>query len=321
MKHSISIDVIIPIYKVENYLSQCVDSVLNQTYQAINIILVDDGSPDKCPEICDEYALKHNNIRVLHKENGGLSDARNQGMKLSKSELIMFLDSDDWLEEKAIEEMVHYIEMYDADIVCTESILEFDNGVSKRNKSFFSVLNSEQATKAVLNRRINVSAWGKLYKRYLFEGIEYPKHCLHEDIPVIFPLLLKANKIVVMDESLHHYRQQYGSISRNAFKPQNHSLFEFIKEVSYVVKVYPNLKEDYEGFYLYFLKSLLVLFGDNNTKVAYKSYYDLYVSALKKEWKNILFNRTLSVKDKMSIPLLLTPLYGNVKQIYRLLRI
>lgn len=321
MKRNNSIDVIIPIYKVEDYLRQCVDSVLNQTYQAINIILVDDGSPDKCPEICDEYALMYDNIRVLHKENGGLSDARNQGMRLGSSDLIMFLDSDDWLEEKAIEEMVQYIEMNNADIVCTESILEYDNGVSRRNKSNFSVLNSEQATKSVLNRRINVSAWGKLYRRSLFEGIEYPKHCLHEDIPVIFPLLMKANKIVVMDEPLHHYRQQYGSISRNSFKPQNHSLYEFIKEASYVAQVYPNLKEDYEGFYLYFLKSLLVLFNSYDTKVTYKSYYDLYVSALKKEWRKVLFNRTLSVKDKMSIPLLLTPLYGHVKQIYSLFRI
>lgn len=315
------LDIVIPIYNIEVYLRQCIDSVINQTYKAINIILVDDGSPDKCPEICDEYAKNFNNVFVVHKLNGGLSDARNAGMKECNSPYIMFLDSDDWLEPNTIEKMMVFLHKYDADIVCTESILEFDNGVSKRNKSFFSLLNSEQATKAVLNRRINVSAWGKLYKRTLFEGIEYPKHCLHEDIPVIFPLLLKANKIVVMDEPLHHYRQQYGSISRNAFKPQNHSLYEFIKEASYVVEIYPNLKEDYKGFYLYCLKSLLVLFDDNNTKVAYKSYYDLYVSALKKEWKNILFNRTLSVKDKMSIPLLLTPLYGNVKQIYRLFRI
>lgn len=321
MKNSRYIDIIIPIYNVENYLRQCVDSVLNQTYQAINIILVDDGSTDKCPETCDEYALKHNNIRVLHKENGGLSDARNQGMKLSKSELIMFLDSDDWLEEKAIEEMVNYIEMYDADIVCTESILEFDNGVWKKNNSFFGVLNSIQATKAILNRRINVSAWGKLYKRSLFEGIEYPKQCLHEDIPVIFPVLMKANKIVIMDVPLHHYRQQYGSISRNSFKPQNHALYKFIKEVSFVVQVYPSLREDYDGFYLYYLKSLLVLFNSNDIKVTYKSYYELYVSELKKDWKKIFLNRTLSLKDKLSIPLLLTPLYENVKQLYRRFRV
>ena len=321
MKNSRYIDIIIPIYNVENYLRQCVDSVINQTYKRINVILVDDGSPDNSPKICDEYAIKYNNVKVLHKENGGLSDARNQGMRLCKSELIMFLDSDDWLEENAIEEMIHSMDIYDADVVCTESILEFDNGVGKKNNSFFGVLNSIQATKAVLNRRINVSAWGKLYKRSLFEGIEYPKHCLHEDIPVIFPLLMKANKIVIMDVPLHHYRQQYGSISRNSFKPQNHALYKFIKEVSFVVQVYPSLREDYEGFYLYYLKSLLVLFNSNDTKVTYKSYYDLYVSELKKDWKKIFLNRTLSLKDKLSIPLLLTPLYENVKQLYRRFRV
>lgn len=315
------IDIVIPIYNVEAYLRQCIESVINQTYKAINIILVDDGSPDKCPEICDEYSKNYNNVVVVHKLNGGLSDARNAGMKACNSKFIMFLDSDDWLEPNTMETMMELLHENDADIVCTESILEFDNGVSKRNKSFFSVLNSEQATKAVLNRRINVSACGKLYKRCLFEGIEYPKQCLHEDIPVIFPLLMKAKKLVMMDVPLYHYRQQYGSISRNSFKPQNHSLYKFIKDASFVVQVYPNLQKDYEGFCFYFLKSLLVLFNSNDTKVTFKSYYDLYVSELRKDWKKILLNRTLSLKDKLSIPLLLTSYYENIKQIYRMLRV
>lgn len=316
MKNSY-IDIVIPIYKVEAYLHQCVDSVINQTYKSINIILVDDGSPDSCPQICDVYASKYKNISVIHKSNGGLSDARNAGFRACTSEFIMFLDSDDWLEPNAIEKMMELFVEYDADIVCTHSMLEFEKKtICHDSTKDVETYNQRDAIKQVLNRKINVSAWGKIYKRSLFKGIEYPKGKLHEDIPVIFQILLKTGKVVVTKEAFHHYRQQNGSISRSSFKEANHDLYLFVKDARFILKIYPDLKNDYEGFYYYSLKSLLVLFNSNKIKEEYHDYYKLYSRELLHNYISIIKNDSICLIDKISILLLMTPFYPFVKSMY-----
>lgn len=112
------ISVIVPIYNVEKYLVRCVDSIVNQTYKNLEIILVDDGSPDRCPQMCDDYAEKDSRIKVVHKKNGGLSDARNAGMAVATGEYISFIDSDDWIETSMFELLLNNIFQYDCEISC-----------------------------------------------------------------------------------------------------------------------------------------------------------------------------------------------------------
>ncbi|QFF99864.1 glycosyltransferase family 2 protein [Psychrobacillus glaciei] len=121
IKKQIDVSVIVPVYKVEDYLNRCVDSLVNQTYENMEIILIEDGSPDNCGIICDEYSLKYQRISVIHKENGGLSDARNHGIDAAKGEYILFVDSDDFIELDAIEKMILYAKEHRLDIVCGDT--------------------------------------------------------------------------------------------------------------------------------------------------------------------------------------------------------
>lgn len=310
-----SIDIIIPVYNVQHYLRQCVDSVLFQTYPKINVILVDDGSPDSCGLICDDYGEKFSNVKVLHKSNGGLSDARNKGLEIASSDYIMFLDSDDWIESTMVENMIDFIVSENLDFVACSSVLEFDNKTVAPSVSTNLILNQEDATKMVLNRKMNVSAWGKIYKRKLFKNTRYPYGCLHEDIPVIFEIISQSYRIGYIGTPYHHYRQQGGSISRSKYSKKNYDLYRFVREAASIVKKYPQLKKDYEGFYFFFIKSLLVLFADNDTKKRYRRDFWFYKTLLKRGAIKMLLNPTLSLKDKLSVPFLFSPWYNTIKNL------
>lgn len=312
------VDVIVPIYNVERFLPQCVESLLKQTYEDVNIILVDDGSPDNCGKICEEYASQYDNVTVLHKENGGLSDARNVGIARSNSELIMFLDSDDWVEHDMIERMVSIMTNADTDIVVCQSVLEFPTQTVylKDYTDKVQIVSNTDVIKLVLEKKINVSAWGKLYRRKLFEGIQYPVGCLHEDIPVIFKLLVHSQKkIAIMDSPLHHYRQQNASITHCNYTKRNYKFYEFVNDAKWVVDKYPYMKKSYEGFYYRVVKSLIVMF-DKTSKQKYYEDYHFFKKTLTKNIVAILTNKTMSLKDRLAILLVLTPIYNNIKQLY-----
>ena len=132
MKNERLISVIVPVYKVENYLNQCLESIVKQTYSNLEILLVDDGSPDRCPEICDEWARREKRVRAIHKQNGGLSDARNAGLALAQGELVMFVDSDDWIAPEMAEKMLEAMEREEADMVICQYIKALPDGKTKR---------------------------------------------------------------------------------------------------------------------------------------------------------------------------------------------
>ena len=220
------ISIIVPIYNVEMYIKRCIDSIINQSYQNLEIILVDDGSPDKCGAICDEYAAKDNRVKVIHKQNGGLADARNVGIGISTGEYVMFVDSDDWLETEACEKAINMASKFKADIVVFEMTLVYDNGKKiKRNKGIISVSPSRaECMKALLYKipesGIFNNVCNKMFVRSLFDGIFFPTNKVAEDHGVIYRLIHKANKICVIDECLYNYYQRNGSISHNEFYPK-----------------------------------------------------------------------------------------------------
>ena len=211
------VSIIVPIYKVEPYLRRCLDSIVNQTYTNLEIILVDDGSPDNSPQICDEYATKDNRIVVIHKENGGLSDARNAGLDICKGEYISFVDSDDWIANTYIELLLKAAietntEIAIGNFIKTEQSyrLNIDN-IKNPNYVF---LNSTSAIKKLWSndKIIYVTAWGKLIKKTIFTDIRFPKSFIYEDEYTSYKLLYRANKILFLDIPLYCYFQRKDSI-------------------------------------------------------------------------------------------------------------
>lgn len=232
------ISVIIPIYKVEDYIRRCVDSVLTQTYGNLEIILVDDGSPDKCGEICDEYAAKDKRVVSIHKKNGGLSDARNAGMEVCKGEYITFLDSDDWVVPDYIERLYRLLKDTGSDISACSFIKTSDEGAepdsSPEEVRVFS--NIEALDKMESNTDIQlyiqlVVAWGKLYKRSLFEGVTYPVGKLHEDEFTTYKVIYRAQRIAITSAQLLYYWQREDSIMGAGFNVRgNLDATEALKE-------------------------------------------------------------------------------------------
>ena len=239
------ISIVLPIYNVENYIEKCMESVLNQTYKNIEIILVDDGSPDNCPIICDQYVKEDNRVKVVHKENGGLSDARNAGIKVANGDYITFIDSDDYVDKDYVEFLYNTIEETDADIAIGGHRVIYDSGkIIEKETHENSVLEPKKVLERILyDDGIDLSAWGKLYKRYLFNDIKFPKGRLFEDSATTYMLVDKANKIAINSISKYNYIIRKNSISNAKFSPKKMDLITSTREMSeYVKNKYPDLK-------------------------------------------------------------------------------
>lgn len=231
------ISVIIPVYNVEKYLCQCIESVLNQTYENIEIILVDDGSVDCSPQICEEYALKDNRIVVIHKKNGGLSSARNAGIKICKGNYLCFVDSDDYIHQQMIEKLYYALKKTEADLVICGFKYVYDEEFQGQKKQICSkinneVINSKEAMKRlfIINGWQYVVAWNKLYKTQTFENLFFKEGYIHEDEIIIHKIFEKNKKIVLISDVLYNYRQRDGSIMKTKYNIQRLDLFKAFED-------------------------------------------------------------------------------------------
>ena len=207
------ISIIVPIYKVEPYLRKCLDSIVNQTYQNLEIILIDDGSPDRCGEICDEYAAKDGRITVIHKTNGGLSSARNAGLDAATGEYIGFVDSDDWIEMDMYEYLLSNVLSKNADICICGRYEEYENKFFIKRYLGEELLNKEDAVCALLkNDLIQNFVWDKLWRRKLFDNICFPVGRTYEDLAIVHRLFERAEVILCLPEAKYHYLQRPDSI-------------------------------------------------------------------------------------------------------------
>ncbi|WP_391116738.1 glycosyltransferase family 2 protein [Psychrobacillus sp. L3] len=236
------ITVIVPIYKVEAYLHRCVDSILNQTYKNLEILLIDDGSPDKCGEICDEYAKLDERIKVIHKKNGGLSDARNAGIEIAKGEYISFIDSDDWIHVEYIEKLYQLLRKTDSDISVCDFIRTSTEDIQGENsKEIIYEYSNVEALGQFLDKFYvqMVIACGKLYKRKLFEEIRFPVGRIHEDEFTTYKLIYKAEKIVLTTDQLLYYWQRKDSIMGVGFNIKNrlHAIDAYKERAEFFEKV------------------------------------------------------------------------------------
>ena len=210
------ISVIIPCYKVEQYLPKCVDSIIQQTYRNLEIWLVDDGSPDNCGNICDDYAIKDSRIRVIHKQNGGLSDARNVAIDQATGEWITFVDSDDYVENDYIETLYKLVEKYDCE-VSVALFSSFKEGLAPKESNL--IVNDEKmeplyaVEQMFYQEKFDNSAWAKLYHRRLFDsGIRYPKGLIYEDLATTYLLMLGSNGVAYTNKVIYYYLLRESSI-------------------------------------------------------------------------------------------------------------
>lgn len=242
------ISVIVPIYNVEKYIHKCVKTIREQTYTNLEIFLVDDGSPDNCGEICDEYAKQDDRITVIHKKNGGLSDARNAAIDVMTGKYVTFVDSDDYLEPTMIEKLYNALCNANADMaICNYNYVTEDGKFvnTHKNDGQVMVFNQKEALYELLDsKKYSNSAWGKLYRADHFSDVRYPFGKIFEDVPTTYKLFLKSEKIVYVQETLYNYLFNGKSISKQSFKPQRMDAVTFAEDmVSAVLKVHPELKK------------------------------------------------------------------------------
>lgn len=241
------ISVVVPIYNVENYLERCIKSIVNQTYKNLEIILVDDGSPDRCPDICDEWGKQDSRIKVIHKKNGGLSDARNAGLKLAKGELISFIDSDDWINLRFFEVLYKVMIQENSDIVqCNYRALEKqidEEGFDSDLLNISSFTNEEALSMLIDNDRLRQVVWNKLYKKEVID-LEFKKGYINEDEFWTYRIFSNASVISYVDVVLYYYFQRSGSIiNENYSLKRLHGLEALIERSEFIEKEYPRLKE------------------------------------------------------------------------------
>lgn len=214
--------VIVPVYKVEAYLEKCVDSILEQTYSKLELILVDDGSPDKCPKLCDEYKKKDSRVKVIHKENGGQGSARNMGIDIAQGDYIAFVDSDDYIEPNMYEIMIEALERTGSDMsFCgffSHSGLRIAESSSFKEEHVWE--NPEELLKALFNGEAIGNPWNKVCKRELYDDIRFPEGVAREDIYIMHTLYGKCNRAVHTGKCLYNYIIREGSSEHQDFSPK-----------------------------------------------------------------------------------------------------
>ena len=239
----VKVSIIIPVYNVEPYLKQCLDSVYFQQSQAFEIILVDDGSTDNSGKICDLYAETHSNTSVIHQENGGLSDARNTGIRIAQGEYIYFIDSDDWLAPNAITTLLDFAINNNCDIVQGGFFYTYNNRLTYNNEPETSlVLNREQAMEALVkNNFVKNFAWGKLFKASIIKSTPFKKGVFFEDSYWKHLVINQISTYGIISTPLYYYRQRDNSIS-GQLSPKNIDLLKGYEErILFISDNYPNL--------------------------------------------------------------------------------
>ena len=245
------VSIVVPIYKVEKYLKRCVKSILNQSYSHLEVILVDDGSPDKCGEIAEHFAHKDQRVRVFHKKNGGLSDARNYGMHYVTGDYVLFVDSDDWLDSNIIEEMVKASDDFQADVVQTgfyyaydDDDLLFDNRYHSQDDEPVVLENPKLMSELVMNKRVKNFAWGKLYKTELIKDLPFEKGVLFEDVFWAHHVMNRVQTYVMLHQPMYYYYQRNDSIVAS-YSPKNLDILSGLKaRHQFIENFYENLVDE-----------------------------------------------------------------------------
>lgn len=279
------ISVIIPVYNVELYVEQCIRSLLQQSYSNIEIILVDDGSTDSSGEICDNWKYKDDRIHVIHKTNGGLSDARNYGIKVAQGQFLMFVDSDDWVDSDFCKKAAELIQNCDIAVFGYYLYDDVTGFVDTKKFRISGQLDNFHSMEALVSGEISDYAWNKIYRAQLFSNVRYPVGMVWEDIGTTYRLFANAKNINFGNDVLYYYRQRSGSIS---YDPPAHASVDIFE---HMYKQHIFCKEHYSDLVKYTQKRIVL----HGLICFMKNYQILNAIPRYTEIKKILLNSSLSV--------------------------
>lgn len=229
------VSIVVPVYGVEKYLENCVKSILRQTYKKLEIILIDDGSPDKCGEMCDAYAARDNRVQVIHKENGGLSDARNVGIKKATGEYVTCIDSDDYVSADYVEHLIRLTKTHNADIsICGLKKTDISNEKTDE-RDFTEVVEILTPYEALIEmlyaKKFSTSVCGRLFKRSILQGIEFPLNKYSEDMFTMYKIILNANKVVFSNKMGYFYYCRPESIMTESFQKKHLDVVDALHQI------------------------------------------------------------------------------------------
>jgi glycosyltransferase involved in cell wall biosynthesis len=313
MMNEIDVSIIVPIYNVETYLRQCLDSLINQTLKGIELICVNDGSTDNSLAIIQEYAQRDNRVVILSKDNGGLSSARNAGMKIAKGKYIGFVDSDDWVDFNMFEKLYNKGILKDADMVmcAVNCVNEMTQEIENTDTYFQLSCFTEKFNDIVFNHRdtknflfdISVTAWNKIYRRELIEkyNIIFPEGLIFEDNPFFYETYFKAENVIIVRESLYYYRMNR---KNSIIKKTNKKFFDVVKIMDIIEETLINqcLFEDYKNDFLkYKIDTILYRFSQIQ-----KDYQKEFFYIIKRNFDKIdLSQYTLNLTNSYYIDVML----------------
>lgn len=316
------ISIIVPIYEVEQYMNRCVSSIVNQTYKNLEIILVDDGSTDNCPDMCDKWKQRDSRIKVIHKKNGGLSDARNEGVKIATGELIGFVDSDDWIFDEMYQLLYEDMKRNGSDIsACGVEIIWENNESELLTPKGHYLLNQQEAMEAIIREtKLKQPVVYKLYKLDLIRGIMFPKGKYHEDIFWSYRVIGKAHKVSIFDTPCYFYFQRGNSIMRSTYSLKRlDSLEAKLERLEFLEKSFPDLigiaKWDLWFSCMYSMQLAMKYLSLQDYRIARKKIFDIVneikflscitnVSAKEKGWfllSKISFERTCRLRNILKV--------------------
>lgn len=296
------ISVIVPVYNVGAYVDKCVLSLLEQTYTDFELILVNDGSTDNSGELCDNWKSKDDRIKVVHKQNGGLSDARNAGIEVACGEYYTFIDSDDYVENNYLEVLYNAILKSDADISISSHKAVYSNGtVLDKQTGEESVLTPKETLRRILyDDGIDLSAWAKLYKAELFETIRFPFGRVFEDAATTYLLVDKAQKIAVCSVATYNYMIRDNSITGTSFSPKKMHLITSTQEMcDYVRAKYPDLEKPCDRRLMYAYLSTLSQLAMSKQK--FPEEQKILMDYVTKNGNAILKDEKAEKRDKLGI--------------------
>jgi glycosyltransferase involved in cell wall biosynthesis len=306
MKPTISI--IVPVYNVEPYLGKCLESIMEQTFKDFEVILINDGSTDKSGVICNEFALRDKRFKVLNKENGGLSSARNAGLKIAQGEYISFVDGDDWIEKNMHLEMYTHCIATGSDISICKFGREINNKINfDVEKKYIKEMNNKEGISELFKGKLyRFSACNKLFKRGLFDGVEFPEGRIHEDLSTTYKLFAKANKVVFLNYVGYIYVMRENSILTSKYNVKRLDAFIGWDEILSFMKVaYPNLSNDFISCFVYgCVDHIYYILNQVINKKDQEKYLMTIQQYVRKNFSEIIKNPTITLKYKYLLSLL-----------------
>lgn len=317
------VSVIVPIYNVEKYLSKCIDSILRQTYMELEIILIDDGSPDHCPHICDDYSNIDARIIVIHQKNQGLSGARNAGIQVATGDYLMFVDSDDYIELTMIEEMLKYAIENECSLVACGRTYVYENGnrIQKTKEQINYIFDFKDALKEMNSYDLfDMSAWGKLYKKDLWNDMRFPVGKLSEDFFVMYRIIEMAQQVGFMAKPFYNYLQRKNSISKN--RKINEDFIEAARyQMEFLDSTYPELSDMGHVAYASAVLTVYDLYIKNSV-VCPQEKLNCFKEVVQKNLKYLDTYSSVSFQKKFQLKLFLLNayLYRIIFKLYRRIR-